>query len=69
MSRMYAFDRHEVGLPGIPKKGVWPAGARRSHEGERGRLAWLHRDAVKDHLPRCGHEIHDQIALTDRAAA
>ena len=35
-SRMYAFDRHEVGLPGIPKNGV-PSDRSR----ERGRLAGL----------------------------
>ena len=43
--------------------------AARADAGERGRLAWLHGDAVKDHLALRGDEIDDQIALADGASA
>ena len=60
---MYAFDRHEVGLPGMPKKGLPET------RGEDGRLARLDGDAVKDDLTACGNEVDDQIAFADRASA
>ena len=47
----------------MPKNGVPPT------ERERGRLARLDRDAVKDHLAARRDDVDDQIAFADRAAA
>ena len=46
-----------------------PEKRRPVNQGERGWLARLHGDAVKDHLAARGHQIHDQIARADRASA
>jgi hypothetical protein len=58
-----AFDRQDVGLPGMPKNGVRLAPMRANAVGCR-----LHRNPVKI-IALCSDEIDDQIALADGASS